>query len=148
MKKILLFQIIWVNGVKPWKSLVEEVTKCILLCSNCHREVHDGITKIPENYQKFDESLIVSHKEKPKDTPCLQCNILKDYKQNFCSHKCSTNYYRKLNLTKEELEQYLIKYKGNLTKISQILNISDNGFKKRCLKEGLDPKNYRTLPLS
>lgn len=26
----------------------EEVNKCILVCANCHREIHAGITKIPE----------------------------------------------------------------------------------------------------
>ena len=47
------------------------------------------------------------------------------------------------NLTKEQLEKYLIEYNGNLTKISKVLSVSDNGFKKRCLKEGLNPKDYR-----
>lgn len=26
----------------------EEVNKCILVCANCHREIHAGITKIPK----------------------------------------------------------------------------------------------------
>lgn len=26
----------------------EEVNKCILVCANCHREIHAGITKISE----------------------------------------------------------------------------------------------------
>ena len=25
-----------------------ELDKCILLCSNCHSEVHEGITDVPE----------------------------------------------------------------------------------------------------
>ena len=43
------------NNVK-WSLLVEELRKCIILCSNCHKEVHDGITNIPINYAKFDEA--------------------------------------------------------------------------------------------
>lgn len=129
--------------VKPWKKLAEEASKCILLCANCHREVHDNTTALPDVFQKFDESLIVSHKQKPKDTPCKECGTLKDYKQNFCSNKCSTTHYSKLKLTKEQLEHYLIEYKGHLTNISKVLSVSDNAFKKRCLKEGLNPKDYR-----
>ena len=34
----------------------EELKKCILLCSNCHREVHLGIANIPDVYAKFDIS--------------------------------------------------------------------------------------------
>ena len=129
--------------VKPWKNLAEEASKCILLCANCHREVHDGSAELPDTFQKFDENLTVSHKTKPEDTPCKECGTLKDYKQNFCSNKCSTTHYSKLKLTKDQLEQYLIEFKGNLTRISKALSVSDNAFKKRCLKEGLNPKDYR-----
>ncbi len=26
-----------------WKAIEKELLKCVLLCSNCHREVHDGL---------------------------------------------------------------------------------------------------------
>jgi len=32
-----------------------ELEKCILLCSNCHREIHTGTTKLPENYSTLDK---------------------------------------------------------------------------------------------
>lgn len=31
---------------KSWEAYQKEVSKCVLLCSNCHREVHAGISKI------------------------------------------------------------------------------------------------------
>lgn len=43
------------NNVK-WSLLVEELKKCILLCSNCHKEVHEGVTQLPEVFAKFDEA--------------------------------------------------------------------------------------------
>lgn len=29
-------------GLTSWERVLPELAKCILLCSNCHREVHDG----------------------------------------------------------------------------------------------------------
>jgi len=31
---------------KKWEVLVEEALKCVLLCGNCHAEVHAGIVEI------------------------------------------------------------------------------------------------------
>ena len=31
---------------RSWKNLKEEIDKCILLCSNCHKEVEGGIIKL------------------------------------------------------------------------------------------------------
>ena len=45
------------NNTK-WSSIVEELKKCIMLCSNCHKEVHDGAAKLPEVYCKFNEDYI------------------------------------------------------------------------------------------
>jgi len=40
---------------KNWESIVNELRKCILLCNNCHSEVHAGISIIPIDAPKFNE---------------------------------------------------------------------------------------------
>ena len=32
---------------RSWKRVKKELDKCILVCSNCHREVHAGILQLP-----------------------------------------------------------------------------------------------------
>lgn len=32
---------------RSWREVKKEIEKCILLCANCHREVHEGITQLP-----------------------------------------------------------------------------------------------------
>lgn len=41
-----LFSLSAAFRIKSFSSLREEVKKCILLCANCHRELHDAESKI------------------------------------------------------------------------------------------------------
>ena len=33
---------------RSWAKILEEIDKCVLLCANCHMEVHDGMAQIPK----------------------------------------------------------------------------------------------------
>jgi hypothetical protein len=37
---------------RSWESQVREALKCVVLCANCHREVHSGFRELPEALKK------------------------------------------------------------------------------------------------
>lgn len=43
---------------RAWSKMVAEAIKCVLLCRNCHAEVHAGITLVPDVIRRFDLSLV------------------------------------------------------------------------------------------
>ncbi len=40
---------------KNWAVLVEELRKCVLVCHNCHSEIHEGLAKVPDDAPSFNE---------------------------------------------------------------------------------------------
>ena len=32
---------------RSWEKTKNEADKCVLLCANCHREIHGGVTQLP-----------------------------------------------------------------------------------------------------
>lgn len=34
---------------RSWAKVKEELTKCVLVCANCHREIHAGTAALPGN---------------------------------------------------------------------------------------------------
>lgn len=86
----------------------EELKKCILVCSNCHREIHNvGLNK--ENYNTFlaTKKLSFSNPKFIKQSQCLNCgtNFNKIKGKKFCSNECF--YKDKKYPTKEKvLELY------------------------------------------
>lgn len=109
-----------------------ELKKCIMVCANCHGELHA---------EAYDANL--NRKIKPWiDKQCKHCNInfvTKDKKQEFCSKMCKYIGGRKVKKrpTKEEL--YKLIQELPYTRIGALYEVSDNAIRKWAKSYGLIP---------
>jgi len=98
---------------RSWDSIKKELDKCILVCSNCHREIHFGQrNKVQYSLTPTDDPNIIVHKEGRVNKVCLNCN--KEFSifnsesdaRKYCSSQCFSYASRKTERpTKEELEK-------------------------------------------
>jgi hypothetical protein len=123
---------------KNWNSIVEELRKCVLVCHNCHSEIHAGIRDVPSNAPKFDETFAdyKALENKPEElSACPVCGKLKPICFKNCSLECSGRSKYKvdwdnINLTEE------LKMKS-IVQLSEELGCSDAAIHKRLKKLGL-----------
>ncbi len=125
-----------------WEKLVNEIRKCVLVCANCHGEIHEGLICVPENATKFNEDfcdykyLIQKNKIKScyKKTvigidTCPICGKDKKSNRNYCSVDCSRLSSRKVKRpTKEELQELI--NNNSWLSIGRMFGVSDNAIRK------------------
>lgn len=141
------------NGhTKSWAKLKKEADKCILVCANCHRELHEELNgykdtrEIRQYTYKTDQQSSPSRIKKSKQLQkCKLCNS-ETYNKTYCSDKCSKLAKRKVaRPSKEHLTKLLIS--NNWTKIANLFNVSDNAVRKWAKQYGINTnrKELRNL---
>lgn len=117
---------------------LEEVKKCILVCANCHREIHSGNYTMEELYEHriYDEQIEAELTFIKKDNLfCKQCGSVITYSSS--SGYCETCYHlstRKCERPDRETLKHLIQILP-FVQIGKQYGVSDNAVKKWC-------KNY------
>jgi hypothetical protein len=78
---------------KSISKIAEELKKCIMLCSICHKELHAGLVELPNNFEKLDETILFGKRE------CLECggDVIDATNNKYCSRECAG----KVNATKK-----------------------------------------------
>jgi hypothetical protein len=113
------FSISQLGNTKSLRDTLSEVRKCVLLCANCHREVHADMVQLTINDQVFDdaiaEQMLVEtelRRDKRKKhtivddklvTSYCECGQEKSASNKYCSNRCARNDGRKCTETDSTL---------------------------------------------
>lgn len=114
-----------------WEKIVVEMRKCCMLCSNCHREVHDGYTALPLSVRRFDESYAKYKEVKDEVTFNLcACGKNKRSDHQFCSPRCFGHSIRKVDWDAIDLIG-LVKATSNFAEVGRMLGVSSTVVRRR-----------------
>jgi hypothetical protein len=114
---------------KTWTTVVEELKKCILVCHNCHSEIHAGVKEVPKLFAKFDESFADYKQLKSEYDPCPQCGTDKPKSNRFCSPKCAASNRRKVDWNSINVLELLEEH--GITKLEEMLGVSNAAIYKQ-----------------
>ena len=133
------------NTNRSWSSTRNELSKCILVCSNCHREIHAGIIDNDTLQSSFNEeralkidSLVEATKQK-EIFYCKECSTEITKGSTYCL-SCARKKSRFVERpSREELKQLI--RTTPFTQLGKKFNVSDNAIRKWCKSENLPSKS-------
>ena len=118
-----------------WTKVCNELKKCILVCANCHREIHAGLhnEKLVSSYNNeiADQFAQMIEKFKTKQNHyCKNCGAVIYRGSTYCI-KCSQTIRRVCERpNREELKQLI--RATSFTTIASKYNVTDNTIRKWC----------------
>ena len=114
---------------RSWENNKKELDKCVLVCSNCHREIHGGIIPCPTEIIKDDEAVLKLNQIFKKSTKNIKKDIIEVNK-----------------VTKPDKETLINNFKEykTFTALGRLYGFSDNAFRKLFSKFNL-PTNSTEL---
>ena len=124
------------NTNKSWNTVRNELKKCILVCANCHREIHSNLiddslltSSFSEEKAQEIDKLVVQIKEK-QIFYCVKCGVEVSKEGNLCP-TCAAIQKRIINRPNREELKDLIR-NNSFTQIGRMFNVSDNAIRKWC----------------
>ena len=127
-----------------WEKAKKELDNCILVCANCHREIHyvELNVEIEPRDVKGNQEKLERLRLPWLKKECGYCRESFDTKRKehkFCSDRCKGLASRKVaRPTKEELKQ-LLNDGVAFTKLGKMFGVTDNAVRKWAKNYGLIP---------
>lgn len=129
------------NANIAFHKAAQEIKKCILVCANCHREIHENLIKDITSYQTFNEEKYQEILQELEDLKTKRIHYCKDCgtvissiaeRCPMCANKARRCVERP---SKEELKTMIRTMP--FTQIGQYFGVTDNAIRKWCDAEGL-----------
>lgn len=129
------------SNTRSWERTKKELSKCVLLCSNCHCEVHDDLVILEEHLHKNpnEEQSKLLFEEYLKDNPhlriekrqyhCVGCKKLLKHQAKRCL-KCFHKNSEKIDWPNTDILIERVE-KGGYEATGRELGVSGNAVKKR-----------------
>ena len=123
------------NANLGWDKICAELPKCVLVCANCHREIHNGLLLNPVessfNQEKANEiTELMNNLKHHKIHYCKMCGIEVSENNEFCP-KCAAIQRRVVERPSREELKDLIRVLP-FTTISKQYGVSDRAISKWC----------------
>lgn len=113
-----------------WERAKKELAKCVLLCSNCHKEVHYGVRELDYTVLRPFVSICCKQCKKTFDT--------KKVDQQFCSYLCASLSARRV-IRPDAQELQILLQNTSFVQVGRMFGVSDNAVRKWA-------KQYKLLP--
>lgn len=135
-QKEISFSQIRANPVS-WPRIAAELRKCVMLCNNCHAEVHAGVVCVPEDAAKFDESYAdpVRFKHATEIAKCPVCAQPMRFGNQTCSKECAGREKKRIDWDQYDLVE--MKKTMSYTQIAKTVGAHLATVQKRFRKMGL-----------
>lgn len=124
------------NTNRAWEHVVKELPKTVLLCANCHRELHQGLIDNDSlisnfNLQRANEiSEQVKLQKRGVQNHCLDCGKIIDKRATYCVECCNKHRQTVKRPSREQLK-YDIRNLP-MIKVGEKYGVSDNSIRKWC----------------
>lgn len=135
-KKDMVHQLI--RDSRSWKIIIREVDKCVLVCHNCHGEIHAGIRPCPAiDHGDRVKRLIEIHSWEPlplkyKQVCCKVCKAaISGGNRKFCSQACVHRAQEKI-IWPNDLHKLV--EESSRRAVAKRLGVSDKAVAKRLLQ--------------